>query len=94
MFKILVQAMLIVAIAVVALASVTFIPGDAEAACSDPPPGRLMPPGQGPVPIPARSNRYVGEPTVSNTGRVTHDLTDMYGNSYNYNDDQWRMGTC
>ena len=40
----------------------------------------------GPDGCSARSNPYVGEPTVSNTGRVTHDLTDMYGNSYNYND--------
>ena len=40
----------------------------------------------GPDGCSARSNPYVGEPTVSTAGRVTHDLTDMYGNSYNYND--------
>ena len=50
-----------------------FVPGQASAV-------------SGPDGCSARSNPYVGEPTVSNTGRVTHDLTDMYGNSYNYND--------
>ena len=61
-----------------------FVPGQTQAHGPAP---TAEPPG-----CAARSNPYVGEPTVSNTGRVTHDLTDMYGNSYNYNDNEGGWG--
>ena len=66
-----------VAISILAamLMFLAFVPGQAQAATDC----RMA--------VARDSNPYVGEPTVSNTGRVTHDLTDMYGNSYNYNDE-------